>query len=392
MLFKFLSVVWALPLVITMRLLNKFILIKMATLQTNRIGGLILQSLKYLRFSHASKREILLFGSESNVISNNYWMMLLKRSGLNIVGNWLYYLIFWNSLLPNSQKYKVENQNFILFENRDWSFDYAKLIQFTGEENLEGLRWLRKHGLASGQPFICLLSRDSAYLSPQQVFHKKNLYDYHDYRNTSIHTFDLTIKWLIKNGYFVIRMGSKVNDRISLKDGNFVDYPFCNDSSPFLDIWLFANCYFTISTGTGQDVISPIFKKPLLCINVLPLCHTSGLYISTYVPKKLFDMKSKIPLSIEEYFYHSYSRDEDYDKNSILIQNLNEFEILEYVQEFEKNVKNGFWVKANTSMLQEEIWNLYKSKSQDKVLLKDKNPQALFSEIWISRNILRKKT
>ena len=118
----------------------------MATLQTNRIGGLILQSLKYLRFSHASKREILLFGSEANVISNNYWMMLLKRSGLNIVGHWLYYLIFWNSLLPNSQKYKVENQNFILFENRDWSFDYAKLIQFTGEENLEGLRWLRKHG------------------------------------------------------------------------------------------------------------------------------------------------------------------------------------------------------------------------------------------------------
>jgi putative glycosyltransferase (TIGR04372 family) len=185
-------------------------------------------------------------------------------------------------------------------------------------------------------------------------------------------------------------MGSKVNDKVSLEDENFVDYPFCNDRSPFLDIWLFANCYFTISTGTGQDVISPIFKKPLLCINVLPLSHSSGIYISTFVPKKLFDMNSKIPLSIAEYFYHGYTRTEDYAKNSISIQDLNEFEILEYVQEFEKKVKDGFRVKADTSMLQEQIWNLYKLNSQ-KVLVEDKNPQALFSEIWISRNILRKQ-
>lgn len=77
--------------------------------------------------------------------------------------------------------------------------------------------------------------------------------------------------WLLNKGYFVIRMGSKMLSPMLFTDKNLVDYPFCNEKSDFLDVWLFANCTYAISTATGPDLVAAVYNKPILFINALPI-------------------------------------------------------------------------------------------------------------------------
>ena len=48
-----------------------------------------------------------------------------------------------------------------------------------------------------------------------------------------------------------------------------------------------ANCNFCISTSTGFDQISRVFKRPILFINHLPIADWASHFKSTH-PKLLF--------------------------------------------------------------------------------------------------------
>ena len=91
---------------------------------------------------------------------------------------------------------------------------------------------------------------------------------YHDYRDCNIENFTPGIKYLLNKDFFVFRMGKLQKKKLNLKNKNYLDYAFSKYRSDILDVWLMANCEFCISTGTGFDQISRVFKKPILYVNL----------------------------------------------------------------------------------------------------------------------------
>ena len=75
------------------------------------------------------------------------------------------------------------------------------------------------------------------------------------------------VKYLIKKGYTVVKMGKGVKQNIDFNHSNFIDYAgkYHDD---YLDVWLCSNCLFFINIASGGLVTIPlVFRKPILCLN-----------------------------------------------------------------------------------------------------------------------------
>ena len=47
------------------------------------------------------------------------------------------------------------------------------------------------------------------------------------------------------------------------------DINYLSDKNDFMDIWLFAHCTACISTGTGLDLLSVVYNRPILLLNYI---------------------------------------------------------------------------------------------------------------------------
>jgi len=383
---KLLNGFWAIPAVIVIWLLRPFILIKIHSFRSEHIGGLVPKSTTFLRYYKKQKRVLELYGITGK--HNTFWVQLIKRSGLPIHGTWVQYLYYWVNLLPRAEINKIPNKGRNFYDENNWNFQYEKIMPFNENEKREGEEWLKNHGWHVGQPYVCIIVRDSAYLRHLASPKFKNKYNYHNYRDSDINTYTEGIIWLLNEGYFVIRMGSKMLYPMAFTDKNLVDYPFCNEKSDFLDVWLFANCTYTISTGVGPDLIAAVYNKPILFINILPLSVELFMFFKqNFVPKKLFKIDTGEPLTIKEYLStHNFYSSETYSQNNILIKDLQPEEILEYIVEFDSTVKCDFKMDENNQLMQEYAWSVYFSLDENFKLKKQKHPKANFSQLWINKN------
>ena len=364
------------------RLIRPLFEVRMALLASNRIGALIPESAKYLRTYKKKSKKLELYGTVE--VSNKYWIKIIKRAGLPIYGWWVKYLVFWNKFLPCKEFYVLPNQNSFLYEDGDWNYKYKNIIRFSNYEKTQGEKWLRNHGWTDGEPYICLMVRDNEYLNKHKPPRHHIDWSYHSYRNSDVDDYVPGISWLIEQGYWVIRMGSNMAKPVGKSSKNFIDYSFCPEKSDFLDIWLFANCTFTVSTGTGPDVIAPLFDKPILYINALPMTAAILLYKSIFVPKKLFKSEGSKPLTIKEYFVHNYTETYKYEQADIVVKNLDSSEILQYIREFECNVKSDFKLNDTQLSYQKEFWEIFFSIHSNSEMNKYKNPNAIISNIWLN--------
>ena len=103
------------------------------------------------------------------------------------------------------------------------------------------------------------MSRDGKYLTNKLI--KKN--DYKNYRNSNINDFIPAIKALEKKGYFIIRMGNLVKNKLNYKSKNVIDYSNSKYVNDFLDIYLINKCEFVISTGFGIDTVAMIYNNDI---------------------------------------------------------------------------------------------------------------------------------
>ena len=158
---------------------------------------------------------------------------------------------------------------------------------------------VKKRGWKPSQPILCLLLRDSGYLnkhkhfSPKSLYYsfQKNIWDYHNYRDAEIINYKEGINWLLEKNLFIIRMGRFARYKVPIKHKNFVDYPFDNDNSDFLDVFLLNKCSYYISTLFGLDSLPTLFQKTGLYINYLPYIHTPFFTKCIVAPQKIISKK-----------------------------------------------------------------------------------------------------
>lgn len=281
--------------------------------------------------------------------------------------SWVKYLDWWNRALPGGSVHERPSSD---TGSRDVEGLYARhdvKIPFLPGETTEALAWLRSKGWKDGDPFVCLLVRDSAYLanvlgdgSPDAY----ELWGYHDYRDSDIDTYIPAIQWLSEQGVWVIRMGKLMRKPLPTGMDHVIDYAFDAEKSDLLDIWLFANCHGSISTSTGPDMLSSIYGVHQLFVNALPFGRFLSWGRSIWVPKRLKWVATGKELNVREYFENSWMMAVEYKTAGISIVDLSSEEITTAVQEFWQRCSETWQSEPEDHARKNEFWEICRAWSE----------------------------
>jgi len=349
---KLLLLVLLVPVVAVARLVKPWFLIRWGVLPSSRIGHFAANTELYLCERDAGinlpcKPHIDIFFMES-VVCNEQLAVMWKRL-LRICPFW------WlatplkraNRLIPGGAVHEIgENTP----GDRDVHYLMSQLLphlSFSVEEEDRGEAGLRMMGIPAGTPFVCLIVRDAAYLDA----HQSKDWSYHNFRDSDIQNYVLAAEAIADRGYFVLRMGAKVSQKIKSSHPKVIDYAKNGMRSEFMDIYLGAKCSFCLSGGAGFEAIPTIFRRPIAQVNMVPVG-----YIQTYrhqsicITKHHYSVKMGRNLTLREIFLTGYAlllRTSDYDLEEIkLIENTPE-EIRDVAIEMSKRVY-GTWVEEST--------------------------------------------
>lgn len=379
------SGVWAIPAVLLVRALRPLILIRFATIDPMRIGHFVQDF--GIRFA---KREVeksnsldlyYLQSTKDGLTSNQFWETLVKRHFH--IGNSFKYLFQWNQIIPGGRLHTGELESTDKPRSRDINGYLEKCerkMRFLPEEEATARQWLMNQGWKQGEKFVCLLIRDGAFLAG--AFPSVD-YSYHSYRNSDPANFTLAAEWLAEQGAWVLRMGSSVEQHFQSSNARIIDYALCSTKSPFLDIWLFANCDLCVTTGSGPDAVSDVFRRPTLFVDYLPLCHMRSWSEFIAAPKRLKWAATGEELTLTEYIDADFLESNLYEKSGISITPLSPKEILQATQElwdrsFEEWTESEYSIKS-----QRDFWSIFSSHRLFSDYHGFIHPKAKISQRWL---------
>lgn len=233
-------------------------------------------------------------------------------------------------------------------------------LSFSEEEEELGKAGLESMGIPDDAPFVCLIVRDDAYL---ENHYNHSDFGYHDYRNSDIKNFKMATKELADAGYYVIRMGAKVREKMEVEHSKVIDYATNGMRSDFMDIWLGANCAFCVTTGTGLDAIPEMFRRPIVYVNILPLgmLHTFRKEFISLSKKHVWIENGK-ELSMKEIFEAGVGyclASEAYESKGVRLIERTPEEIRDVAMEMAKRL-NGTWnPHTEDEALQKRFWDAY---------------------------------
>lgn len=356
-----------------------------AIAQADRIGHFVADSSIFLSDPTAQssgQRWVLNLLWFKEQTANTQWARMVRREF--VAGWWVYYLVKLNRLMPGAEAHKLPDTN----GSRDiggLSSRSPKRFRFTGNEEETAKAWLRRRGWTDACPFVCLLVRDSAYLS-RDPLHSAGRWDYHGYRDSDIESYVEAVQELIGRGVWVIRMGKQARVRFPWTHPMLIDYPFEAGQEDLLDIWLSAHCRFFISTLTGLDNVAMAFRRPLACVNFCPLGQIPSFAHGVSVPKKLRWAETGRRLTLREQFEHHYLRTADYQNAGILIEDLSASEITEAVCEVDDRLA-GRWEETPEDVeRQKRFWNVLRGWPASGGYHDFIHPQARAGDAWLKAN------
>lgn len=336
----------AIPAVVFIRLIRPWFLVRCEPLRSARLGHFTSNTEFYLCERDAGinvpeQRHVDLFFMDA--ICNQQLAKMWRRV-LRIWPAWILLPIYKiNRLIPGGAVHEISNYRYCDRDMHNFVDRFPPHLSFSAEEETFGQAGLRQMGLPVDSPFVCLNIRDSAYMSTRMSLVD---WSYHDYRDSDIQNYVLAAEELAERGYFVIRMGAKVHESIKSSHPRVIDYATNGMRSDFMDIYLGAKCEFCISVESGFDGVPLIFRRPIACVNVVPLgfLYTYSAHFIA-IPKHHFSMQKNRELTLREIFTEGGGfclRSSDFDEQGIqLIENTPE-EIRDVAVEVCERLK-GIW-------------------------------------------------
>ena len=137
-------------------------------------------------------------------------------------------------------------------------------IQFSIAECNTATKELSLFGIDPKKPFVCLVVRDDGHYGDVLLSDNPNFLS----SNFDVEEFVAASRALVDRGYQVIRMGAGKEKPLIDNFPGIFDYAKSKIRSPFLDVYLAANCAFAISTQTGPDAVSLLFRRPVCFIDI----------------------------------------------------------------------------------------------------------------------------
>ena len=313
--------------------------------------------------------------------ANDYWAKFIKRQ--KAINQWSWYLNYWNKKIPKGDNHIERDYLTTLSRDHSGLFEKGRLnLNFKSEENIKGYRWLKSKGYSEGEPFVCVLIRDSAFLESNELAGGQD-FSYPNYRDSNIEDYLPALDWLTNQGVWVIRMGKVMRNPILIKNERIIDYPFLKERSDFLDIWLFANCDLCISTGCGPDCISDVFRRPQLYLNFLPAKNVISWSNSMTVLKKLCWDGSGNELTLKESIKFNNLTNVEYEDKNILISDLSSEEITTSIKECWNSLRDDIEIEKDDKALQDRFWEILKSEPSSKGVQDFIHPKAKIGVNWL---------
>ena len=363
--FKLPLFILAIPVVLIIRLIRPWLLVRIGALMSSRIGHFAANTELYFCEQRAGintpkQHHIDIFYLAYKPICNQQLKTMWQRV-LPIWPAWILEPIEWiNRHIPGGIAHEIGNNTQHDRDVHNLLDQFPPHLHFTTEEEARGEAGLLAIGIRPGARFVCLTVRDSAYLATHLP---GGDYDYHNHRDSDVQNYVLAAESLAERDYFVIRMGAKVIAPINSAHPKVIDYATNGMRSDFMDIYLGARCTFCISVGTGFDAVPLIFRRPIALVNMLP----AG-YLFTFrnqhlgIFKHHLDSYSRRELSLSEIFSRKVGlcmSASDYKMNGVdVIENTPE-EIRDLVIEMVERL-NGTWLTdADDIALQQRFWEIF---------------------------------
>ena len=361
----------AIPFVFLLRIAEPFILIRIGRLISSRIGHFAGNTELYLcekdnKINTPNRKHIDLFYYAYYPICNKYLAKKIAKLLVIYPKIIMEPILILNKLIPGWKKFEI-------CQNTQHDRDVHNLLDksnlhfyFTYEEKVKGNEKIEKIGIPLESKIVCLFVRDNAYLLQKLG----RGYDYHNYRDCNIQNYLKAADELTKLGYYVVRMGAVVKEKLNTNNPMIIDYASSGRRSDFLDIYLAYKCEFVITSSSGWDSVpSHLFRKPILYTNVVPigllLTFSSKFMLTT---RKYFDTNNNINLKFSDIYskgYAFYTKNEEYlNSNLKLIENSQD-EICDAVLEMTQFVSNKLRLTDYDLKLQKSFWNSFPVKAKD---------------------------
>jgi putative glycosyltransferase (TIGR04372 family) len=362
------SNIFALPVVLILRAIRPWFLVRWGCLNSSRIGHFAANTELYLCERDAGinvppKCHIDLFYMDYRPLCNKQLAIMWNRV-LRVWPSWILSPIARvNRLIPGGAVHEIGRNTQHDRDVYNLLDRFPPHLQFTDEEEERGKAGLLAMGVPTGAPFVCLIVRDSAYLDALASRIKGTDVGYHSYRDSDIQNYVLAAEELADRGYYLIRMGAMVNEPISSRHKMVIDYATNGMRSDFMDIYLGAKCAFCISTGTGFDAVPYIFRRPIVYVNYLPLGYLYSFraqFIS--ITRHHLTIKKNQELSLRDIFSSgvgfSVYTSEYVSKGIKIIENTPE-EIRDVAIEMAERL-NGTWKPhEDDETLQRRFWEIF---------------------------------
>lgn len=241
-------------------------------------------------------------------------------------------------------------------------------LTFTHSEEVSGQNGLRDLGIPLNEKFVCLIVRDNAYYAEKFPTYDWSVYDF---RNCNINNYVMAAEYLADNGYYVVRMGAKVQRSIGTQHPKIIDYATSGKRTEFMDIYLGAKCSFCISSGTGFDEIPNIFRKPMVYTNYVPIGRLytfSSRYIS--IIKGHWCLHKNRRLSLREILSYgldlcSPTTSHLYEKAGVKLIENSPREILSVTIEMLQRLEGRWQTTQEDEILQKKFWEIFPKDSRD---------------------------
>lgn len=358
------------PVLLAFRLIRPWLLVRWGGLTSSRIGHFVANTEMYLCERDAGinlpeQRHVDLWYMEE-LICNQQLAIMWERK-LRVWPSWLLARISRvNKLIPGGAIHEIGNNTQSDRDVHNLLDRFPPHLEFTPEEEARGNADLRAMGIPQGAQFVCLIARDSGYLDT----HQPADWSYHNYRDSNIQNYLLAAEELAERGYFVIRMGAKVNEAMATTHRKIIDYAANGMRSDFMDIYLGFKCTFCISTTVGWGCLPTYgFRRPTLNIDVVPIG-----YLPSFSNKFILTTKRHIlsshnrELTLKEIFNHGVGfcmNTSDYDSAGVeLVENTPE-ENRDVVLEMAERL-NGTWEPhPDDEALQGRFWEIFPTNAVD---------------------------
>jgi len=261
---------------------------------TERIGHLAIEPLCVSK-DYKNKYKLIII--KSGTIANHYLSDLWRSDYIIIESVFLSWILKSMTMFRlaslNCSKYeRVFNQPRLSFKIFANNLKLESLINIPLGDYRYLYNFLEKLGFKSNDWFVCIHAREAGFspVDDQIQMH----------RNADINSYDRAIRYILRMGGWVIRLGDSSMKKILSCDEKVIDYAHSELKSEMLDVLLCKHAKFILGSSSGICTLGSLLGTPCAISNIMPVADAWFTRFDIYTTKKIFVIKEQRVLTLFE--------------------------------------------------------------------------------------------